>query len=225
LIHVNRLIDTPALLSEYQILTLPGGFSYGDDVSAGKILANQLLHHFGDAVRAFIDRGNLVLGICNGFQVLIKAGLLPGGNAGDRAVSIAANDTAKFEDRWVHLKPSSSRCVFLERDELLYLPIAHGEGKLVVNDPAQRSQLESAGHLALRYVDETGRPGPYPINPNGSVLDAAGMTDETGRVLGLMPHPERNVHRTHHPLWTRQDGNHPPDGLRIFQNAADYFLG
>jgi phosphoribosylformylglycinamidine synthase len=228
-IHVNRLIENPALLSEYQILTIPGGFSYGDDVAAGKILANQLLHHLGDALRSFIDKGNLVLGICNGFQVLIKTGLLPGSTSTDGSapgatgVSIAANDSDKFEDRWVHLKPASSRCVFLKRDELLYLPIAHGEGKLVVSDEAQARRLDDAGHVALRYVDASGRPGPYPINPNGSILDAAGLTDETGRVFGLMPHPERNIHRTNHPLWTRLPADHAPDGRRIFQNAADYF--
>ena len=142
-IHINRVIENPAMLNEYQILVVPGGFSYGDDVAAGKILANQMKHHLYENVRQFIDAGKLVLGICNGFQVLVKAGLLPGPINGetasaDQSVTITNNDSGKFEDRWVYLEPVSNRCVFIEQGRRIALPIAHGEGKVVFKDEETR---------------------------------------------------------------------------------------
>ncbi|MBN1345407.1 MAG: phosphoribosylformylglycinamidine synthase I [Phycisphaerae bacterium] len=228
-VHINRAIADPRLLSDYQILTVPGGFSYGDDVSAGKILANQIVHHLADELHAFVDAGKLVLGICNGFQVLVKAGLLPGPMNGDepgvgvrQPVTVTYNDSARFEDRWIHLKVATDRCVFLEPDAILALPIAHGEGKVVAVDAATLAALNDGGYSAVRYVDQQGRPGPYPINPNGSQADVAGLTDRTGRVFGLMPHPERHIHRTHHPQWTRRGKDVEPDGLMVFRRAVDY---
>ena len=226
-LHVNQLIDKPALLDDYQILALPGGFSYGDDIAAGKILANQLLHHFSDNVRKFIDSDKLVIGICNGFQVLVKTGLLPGKaaetvNCDVQQATITYNDCGKFEDRWVHLEPGTSRCVFIDPKRRLYLPIAHGEGKVCFMDDQVFQTVKDNGYVAFRYVDADGNFGDFPVNPNGSTDHIAGLTDDTGRVLGLMPHPERFVHKTHHPRWTRE-GVKDPDGMTIFDNAVRYF--
>ncbi len=226
-IHINRIIENTALLDEYQVLVFPGGFSYGDDVAAGKILANQVVHHLAQAIRKFIDDGKLVLGICNGFQVLVKTGILPGINGSeigltDQSLSITNNDSGKFEDRWVHLAPAADRCVFIDPDKRIYLPIAHAEGKVVAADPQTLEDVKSAGHVAFRYVDADGNEGPFPVNPNGSMDSIAALTDSTGRVLGLMPHPERYVHPTQHPHWRRLKQKNNPDGMIIFNNAINY---
>jgi len=221
--HVNRLIEDPSVLEQYQILVFPGGFSYGDDVAAGKILANLVTHHLADSIRTFIDDGKLVLGICNGFQVLVKAGILPGNGAFKQEdVTITYNDSGKFEDRWVYLTPQTNRCVFIEPERQIYLPIAHGEGKVVTRDEHALQRLQSEGHIAFKYVDADGNEGPYPVNPNGSVESIAGLTDRTGRVLGLMPHPERFVRRTQHPHWSRLGEDLDPDGIKLFRNAVRY---
>ena len=219
--HIARLLERPATLDDYQVLTIPGGFTYGDDIAAGKILANQLRHHLGDVLRRFVDRGKLVLGICNGFQVLAKCGLLDAETA-EPSVTVTFNDSARFEDRWVHLQVETDHCAFLHAPARLYAPVAHAEGKVVTRDAAALAELKAKGRIALRYVDANGKPGPYPVNPNGSEDHIAGLTDETGRVLGLMPHPERHIHLTNHPLWTRLPRDRQPDGLRLFQHAIDY---
>ncbi|MHC4638656.1 MAG: phosphoribosylformylglycinamidine synthase I [Planctomycetota bacterium] len=223
-IHINRLIENKSLLDEYQILVFPGGFSYGDDVAAGKILANQVIHHLTEEVRKFIDKGKLVLGICNGFQVLVKAGILPGDGSSEPEtdVTITYNDCGKFEDRWVYLSPQTDKCVFIEPGRQIYLPIAHGEGKVVTKDEAVLEKLKSQNHIAFKYVDENGDEGDFPINPNGSIESIAGLTDTTGRVLGLMPHPERFVRPTQHPRFTRNKGSVDADGMSIFNNAVKY---
>jgi phosphoribosylformylglycinamidine synthase I len=259
-VHINRIIENKSALDECQILVFPGGFSYGDDVAAGKILANQIVHHLYESVQKFIDAGKLLLGICNGFQVLVKAGILPGDrklatedtesteknkiknsvnlrkSVSDKkpckSVSITYNDSGKFEDRWVYLAPQTEKCIFIEPGRQIYLPIAHAEGKVVTKDEAALETLKSEGYVAFKYVDENGEEGPYPINPNGSVDSIAGLTDTTGRVLGLMPHPERHVRPTQHPHWTRlhkrrgmkDDGREmiDADGMTIFNNAVKY---
>lgn len=227
-VHVNRLIEKPGLLDEYQIIVFPGGFSYGDDVAAGKILANQIIHHLSDSIRAFTEAGKLVLGICNGFQVLVKAGILPGdeeagSKAGRQSVSITDNDSGKFEDRWVYLEPATDKCVFIEPGRRIYLPIAHAEGKVVVRDEATLESLKSAEQIAFRYVDRDGCEGGFPVNPNGSVDSIAGLTDATGRVLGLMPHPERFMRYTQHPHWSRLESKQDDaDGMTIFSNAVRF---
>lgn len=225
-LHVNRIIEKPALLDEYQILAFPGGFSYGDDVAAGKILANQMAHHLSGPLKDFIGKGRLVLGICNGFQIIVKAGILPGGTLSrvggtNTSVTITNNDSGKYEDRWVYLEPAQSNCVFVEKGRRICLPVAHGEGKVVTKDAATLDKLK-AGHVAYRYVDKDGKPGGFPVNPNGAMDDIAGLTDTTGRVLGLMPHPERFVRRTQHPQWTRLDENLEADGMSIFNNAVKF---
>lgn len=223
-VHINQLIQNPGILEPKHILVFPGGFSYGDDVAAGKILANQVIHHLSDIIHAFIEKGRLVLGICNGFQVLVKAGILPGDTErfGPSPVTITYNDCGKFEDRWVHLEPAAQRCVFLESGRRIYLPIAHGEGKVVTASDQVLNDLVREDFVAFRYVDKDGRQGDFPVNPNGSADSIAALTDTTGRVLGMMPHPERFVVHTQHPHWTRLDRKGYGDGLGIFQNAVEY---
>lgn len=223
-IHVNRLMETPKTLNEFQFLVVPGGFSYGDDVAAGKILANQMLHRLAEPLNKFVADGKLILGICNGFQVLIKSGLLPWGKveiatAGTDA-TLGWNDCGQFLDRWVYLRGDSDTCVFLPRGEVVSLPIAHGEGKFVPRDAAVLAQLQSGEQIALRYCDESGQSTPA-ANPNGSVDDVAGLCDPTGRIMGLMPHPERFVEITHHPQWTRRDISRA-DGREFFRNAFEH---
>lgn len=220
-VHVNRLIERPALLGDYDVLTVPGGFSYGDDISAGKILASQLARNLAEEIARFRELGKLVLGICNGFQVLVKAGLLPGADLGGQ-VTIAGNDSGKFEDRWVRLRADTSRCPFLEKGELLEMPVAHAEGRVTVASAQTLGALRRADRIAFRYVGADGAAPVYPANPNGSDDGIAGLVDETGRVLGLMPHPERHVFSTQHPLWTRRRGEGEPDGLTLFRRLARF---
>jgi phosphoribosylformylglycinamidine synthase subunit PurQ / glutaminase len=225
IVHINRIIENSSLLDQFQILVFPGGFSYGDDVAAGKILANQIIHHLNEPVRKFIGSGKLVLGICNGFQVLVKAGILPGINtaSGGQQVTITNNDSGKFEDRWVWLEPQGDKCVFIQPGRRIYLPIAHGEGKVVTKDQNVLEQLKNEGLIAFKYVDQAGKEGDFPVNPNGSVNSIAGLTDTTGRVLGLMPHPERFVRLTQHPHWGRlKEQISDADGMTIFNNAVKY---
>ena len=224
-IHVQRVTERPSMLDEYQILALPGGFSYGDDVAAGKVFANEMKHMLGDPLAAFVAAGKLVIGICNGFQVMVKLGLLPGPfSAGARqSVTLTYNDSNKFEDRWVYLKVDSDRCVFTRGIERLYIPVAHGEGKFVAQDEGLLDDLEANGQVVFRYVNAESEPDGYPWNPNGSQRDIAGICDPTGRILGLMPHPERHVLPTQHPRWTREGLKPEGDGAAVFRNAVSYF--
>ena len=213
-------MEKPDRLGDYQFLVIPGGFSYGDDVSAGKILANQMLHRLCDPLNEFVAAGKLILGICNGFQVLLKSGLLPwalvDAKQANGDATLAWNDSGRFEDRWVHLRADSGKCVFLPPGEIITLPIAHGEGKFAPRDEQMLQRLRKQDQVALRYVDARGESGPYPINPNGSADDVAGLCDPSGRVMGLMPHPERFTDPTHHPRWTRRHVARA-DGAVVFQ--------
>ena len=220
LVHVNRLIEKPDLLDEYQAMTIPGGFSYGDNIAAGKILGTQIRHYLAERILAFVASGRLVLGICNGLQVLVKAGLLPGWDGMDQPVTVTYNDSAKYEDRWVHLAVTTDHCVFLPPGEMLYLPVAHAEGKIVAANHGVLARIRDENLAAVRYVDVYGNPGWYPINPNGSEDHIAGLTDPTGRILGLMPHAERFVHPTHHPHWTRLPEPPTADGRVLFDRAV-----
>lgn len=219
--HINRLIGGDAHLADYRILALPGGFSYGDDISAGKVLANELRLGLGDEIRRFIAGGGLILGICNGFQTLVKSGFFAGPAGGDaQPFTLTDNDTARYECRWVNLAVNpDSPCVFTRGIERMELPVAHAEGKIVV---AAEDSLPDR-NAVLFYTDEDGKRGAgFPHNPNGSDRDIAGVCDETGRVFALMPHPERFIRRTQHPRWTRRGGPEAGDGFRIFQNAVDW---
>lgn len=224
-LHINRLREAPTLLQGYQILVVPGGFTYGDDVAAGKILANQLAHFLGDALRRFRDAEKLILGICNGFQAILKAGLLvpPDEDEGPVA-TLAHNASGRFEDRWVHLQANPGKCPFLTGIDRLLVPVAHGEGRFVCRHDWQLQGLIQSGQAVLRYVDEAGNPGGFPVNPNGSQGDIAGLCDATGRVLGLMPHPERHALPTQHPQWTRRGLAAEGEGLALFRNAVRFFV-
>jgi phosphoribosylformylglycinamidine synthase subunit PurQ / glutaminase len=218
--HLNRLLETPRLAADSQVLCIPGGFCYGDDIAAGKIFANQIRHHLGDVLQEFRSFGKLMLGICNGFQVLVKSGLLDTDDVQGPAASLSWNSSGRFLDRWVHLRAEGSNCVFLAGIERMFLPIAHAEGQFVVRDQESLDRLERAGQLVLRYT-ANGTETDY--NPNGSKADVAGMCDATGRVFGLMPHPERHIDPTHHPQWTRLPPREEGDGLALFRNAVRYF--
>ena len=231
-LHINRLLEQPGLLEQFQILCIPGGFSYGDDVAAGRILAVQMQHHLARFLAEFKAAGKLILGICNGFQVIIKSGVLLDDEPrlGPPA-TLTYNDSGKYEDRWVRLGVRGSKCVFLSGIDQMYLPVAHGEGKFITRDAAVLDRLEEAGQLVLRYLPLRGErtgdadrsPLPFPDNPNGSMADVAGLCDATGRVLGLMPHPERYIDPTQHPRWTRGEAGSVGDGLQMFVNAVNYF--
>lgn len=225
LMHIRRLIEQPDVLDRYHLVTIPGGFSYGDDIAAGTILAQHITLHLADPLRRFVDRGGGIFGICNGFQVLVKAGLLPGGDFGRDAVTVTYNNSARFEARWVRLQVSTDRCPFLAPGSVLEMPVEHGEGKVVTASHTVTQTLEAKGHVAVRYIDDAGRSDTYPANPNGSVAGIAGLCDETGRVFGLMPHPDRHLDHSQHPFWTRRekDPTGPPDGLSVFQNAVRHW--
>jgi phosphoribosylformylglycinamidine synthase len=221
-VHVNRWLESPQLASEFQILCLPGGFSYGDDLGSGRILANQLRHHLSDSLAAFRDAGKLILGICNGFQVLVKSGLLDSDDERGPGATLTWNSSGRFIDRWVHLQVASDRSPFLNGIDRMTLPIAHAEGRFVARDDASLNRLESAGQITLRYC-EGQCSSPLPFNPNGAERDLAGLCDRTGRVFGLMPHPERFIDPTQLPTWTRMEPFEEGDGLKVFRNAVKYF--
>lgn len=233
-VHLFRLLEQPELLDQFQILCIPGGFSYGDDLGAGVVFASQLRHHLRDALARFLNAEKLLLGICNGFQVILKAGLLPDGIArwtrddeGPAECTLTWNENGKYTARWVRLKVATSQNVFLRGIDELELPIAHAEGRLVVRQPEVLERWQRQGQMALRYIpwlpDERGHAPTWPANPNGAVADLAGLSDPTGRVLGLMPHPERFLFATQHPQWTRRRARGPGAGRRIFENAVGYF--
>lgn len=223
-VHINRLRESPKLLKQYQILVIPGGFTYGDDVAAGKILANQMQHFLGDALREFRDADKLILGICNGFQALLKAGLILAPDEEGPTATLAHNTSGKFEDRWIHLKATPGKCPFLKGYDRLHLPVAHGEGRIVFREPWMLEGLKTTEQVVLRYVGTEGGKPTYPENPNGSTDDIAGLCDMSGRVMGLMPHPERHVLPTQHPCWTRHGLAEEGEGLRLFRNAVKYFV-
>ncbi len=311
LIHTNQLLAKPRMLSEHHVFVIPGGFTYGDDIAAGRVLANELRAFLHEDIVRHVQKGGLVLGVCNGFQALVKTGLLPGfdgaeqaSNAGDmrcessrhgqggkddsrhghggnkfsrhgrgrkkapgegdspdaalgkhtssaaggpagggkspldkgdsnyahlrQVVTLAFNDSNRFEDRWVYLKVCSKKSEFIDSDvDVVYLPVAHGEGKFVPLDESVLTRLEAQNQIVLRYCLPPGmatleKKVQYPHNPNGSIDDIAGICDPTGRILGLMPHPERHVHPTSHPRWTREGLRETPDGLMFFLRAVDY---
>ena len=235
-VHINSVIDGSVSLDDFQIMVFVGGFSWGDDHGAGVIQAVRMKNNAGDKITRFIEKGNLVLGICNGFQTLVNFGLLPGldGDYTKRLTALTANDCGNFRDDWVHLAVNSeSPCVFTTGLNHIELPVRHGEGKFIT-DADTLSRLQKNNQVVCRYALADGTPalGRFPDNPNGSMDDIAGICDPTGRVFGLMPHPEAFNHLTNHPHWTaikdrfHRGAQNPADlptlGLRIFENAVDY---
>ncbi len=230
-VHINRLADHSLCLHDYGFLVIPGGFSYGDHLGAGKLLAIDLQHRLGEQLATFVADGRPVLGICNGFQVLIKAAILPGLQGGEPATehvrpqaTLTHNASGHFECRWVQLAAEpASRCIFTQGMTMpIEVPVAHGEGRLVVADDTILDQLQTQGQIALRYVAPDGGDVTYPANPNGSVGNIAGLCNPQGNVLGLMPHPEDAVLPQQHPRWTREPWRQMGDGLLLFQNAVRY---
>ncbi len=233
IVHLSDLLDGTKRLADYHFLNLPGGFLDGDNLGAAQAGAHRFRHariastgrRFMDELLEFVERGGLVLGVCNGFQLMVKTGLLPAldGDYQARTVSLTWNDSARFEDRWVTLKANpASPCIFTRGMDTVELPIRHGEGKFVTVDQETLDRIEAMGLIALQYVHpETGLPTmEYPHNPNGSLKAIAGICDPTGRLMGLMPHPEGFLHRTNHPRWTRMELPEEGAGLQLFKNAV-----
>ncbi|MBU1000031.1 phosphoribosylformylglycinamidine synthase I [Patescibacteria group bacterium] len=222
IVHVNELRKGLRKMSDYQILALPGGFAYGDDIVSGKILAIELTSFLGDEMKKFIERKDTaVLGVCNGFQVLVRTGLLPFRNIGKMDVTLTNNDSGHFECRWVKVKAErSSKCKFLTGLEgIIWYPIAHGEGKFMASEKTMK-EIETQKLVAFRYVRRKGNSTQnYPDNPNGSLNAIVGVSDTTGRILGLMPHPECFVREQQHPNWRR--GRVRVDGLPLFENIVE----
>ena len=229
-VHINQVCADKKILESYQILAIPGGFSYGDDIASGRIMANELRLKLTDPLRQFVSDGKLIIGICNGFQILTKAGILPGPLTQkdimdySQTATLTNNDSGKFEDRWIHLKPEGNSVWTQGLKDVIDLPVAHGEGKFIPLDNSVLNRLKDNGQVAFRYCRADGKSSQgYPQNPNGSMEDIAGITDRSGRVLGLMPHPERHFLFTHHPRWTRLKKTSPyGDGAKIFENGVNY---
>lgn len=225
-VHLNDLIARPELLESRQIMAIPGGFSFGDDVASGKILANRLRYKLGAPIKRFIADGKLVIGICNGFQVMVKMGILPLFDGEFiQETTLTNNDSGRFENRWVHLQVApETKCAWLRGIDRLELPIRHGEGKFIPRDAGVMERLKAQGMIALRYCTAAGEPagGVFPANPNGAIDDIAGICDPSGRIFGLMPHPEAYVDRTNHPRWTREIVAEEGAGLQVFRNAVEY---
>ncbi|MBK7876663.1 MAG: phosphoribosylformylglycinamidine synthase I [Planctomycetes bacterium] len=236
--HLKRLIAEPARLDAFSLIVLPGGFSYGDDIAAGRVYGLELRHGLASHLERFVARGGYVLGVCNGFQILVESGLFeldltqPKATSGARAASernLALYDNAsnRFECRWVHLRTEASACTWLAAGERMPVPVAHGEGRFVVRDETVLQRLIGNRQIVLRYVRVDGSParGAYPDNPNGSVYDIAGICDRTGRVLGLMPHPERNLTPWNHPHWTRLPQRNEGEGLSFYRRLVEAAAG
>ena len=226
IVPLNALHDGKKRWSDYQMLVLPGGFSYADALGAGKLLAIDMQAYFADEIRKFVEAGKPVIGICNGFQALVKSGILPspkGKGVRSEGATLTFNARGHFECRWVTLRPVSQKCIWTKGlSELIECPIAHGEGNFQTMNNSLLTDLQSHDQIALTYTRPDGSPasGTYPDNPNGSMLDIAGITNPAGNVLGLMPHPENHIHPFQHPQWTR--GVERGSGLALFKNGVKY---
>lgn len=233
LVHIQNLISGKVDLAEYHILAIPGGFSYGDDIAAGILLAVEMRHKLSEVLEEFVADNKLIIGICNGFQVLVRTGLLPGfknektttNTDVPQSTTLAMNTSTRFECRWVNLSTEESQCVFTKSIKpYLYLPVAHAEGRFTASQDVL-DELENNNQIVFRYSNgslPTSDRIEYPHNPNGSDFNIAGICDETGRIFGLMPHPERFITKWNHPRWTREDLPQEGDGLVLFKNAVDY---
>lgn len=235
IVHISELLEGEKRLDDYHFLNLPGGFLDGDDLGAAKAGANRIRHavirgtteKLSDQMARFIRDGKLILGVCNGFQLLVKLGLLPGFDNDylSQTATLSFNDSGRFEDRWVHLAVNgASPCIYTQGIERLYLPVRHGEGKFIARDASLLTRLEQEGRIVLQYCppDSATPTMSYPENPNGSLAAIAGICNATGRIFGLMPHPEAYLHRTNHPRWNREDIPETGQGLRLFENAVAF---
>lgn len=234
-VHINDLIDGRKNIDDYQILAVPGGFSYGDDTGAGKAFANRLINNLREAVLDFVKKDKLVIGVCNGFQIATALGLVPAldDKYGERQSGLMANNQNRYVCRWVHMKVESSKCVWTKGIQKLFVPVAHGEGYFYMPEK-ELKEMRKKDQVAFTYVKEDGSPakGEYPYNPNGAILDIAGICDESGRILGLMPHPERHLFFHNRPDFAlrkeilMREGKPIPEegeGGQLFKNAVEYF--
>lgn len=225
-VHINRIIENKKILKDYQVLVFPGGFAYGDDIAAGKVLANQIRYKLWEEIQDFINSKKIIIGICNGFQVLVKAGILPW--IGKQVVTLSWNNSARFEDRWVYLKVENSVSPFLKGlPEIIRLPVAHAEGKFITEKKEILKKINDKKMVMFRYCNEKGDLAGYPFNPNGSFENIAGICNETGLVFGMMPHPERCILKYHLPDWTGKRYDFMKEysyGFQIFKNVVEYFL-
>ena len=235
IVHISELLHGEKRLDDYHFLNLAGGFLDGDDLGSAKAGANRILNakitgkseKLYDQLIRFINEGKLVLGVCNGFQLMVKLGLLPGldGDYSNQTATLTFNDSGKFEDRWVYLKINSdSPCVFTRDLEGIYLPIRHGEGKFITKNEDALERLHKDNLIVTEYSNGDYKDATmnYPQNPNGSIDSIAGICNETGKLFGLMPHPEAYLHYTNHPRWTREKLPEEGMGLSIFKNAIQF---
>jgi phosphoribosylformylglycinamidine synthase I len=221
IVHLNLVLEDPKILEKYNMLMIPGGFSFGDDLGSGKVFGNKMKFRLREPLEEFVKAGKMVLGICNGFQILVKMGLLPEPDFVQR-VSLTSNDSGHYEDRWVILKANrDSPCVFTRGLDYLIVPVRHGEGKFIPKDDATLESLRRSNQIVFRYVDEQGRQAGFPYNPNGSVDNIAGICDRSGRIFGMMPHPEAFNIIENCPYWLKGSVKEPL-GLRIFRSADSY---
>jgi phosphoribosylformylglycinamidine synthase len=235
IVHINDILVDGFSIHAFDVLNFPGGFSFGDDIASGKVLANKIKYKklpsgktFLDEIQRFLENGKYILGVCNGFQVLVKMGLLPNLH-GDtyQQVTLTGNDSGQFEDRWCYCRVSpNTHTPFLQGIEQIYLPVRHGEGKLIFQDDATRQSILEKNLNCLRYCDPEGQPTDvYPLNPNGSELQCAALTDKTGQILGMMPHPEAFLSLYNHPNWGQLKRQYPDlseegGGLHVFKNIV-----
>jgi phosphoribosylformylglycinamidine synthase I len=221
-VHLEDLIADKGMLDNYQIIGFPGGFSFGDHITSGRVFANIVRYKLLEEIKAFIEAGKLIIGICNGFQIITKLGLVPDtGGRLEQTVSLVENDSARFEDRWVWVDNPGSESPWLKGIKRLYLPVRHGEGKFITTDPVVMEELKSGNQVAFKYVNPDGQTV-YPFDPNGSHDHIAGITNRQGTVLGLMPHPEAYIFKENHPRWT-EGIEDELTGLSIFENGINYF--
>jgi phosphoribosylformylglycinamidine synthase subunit PurQ / glutaminase len=233
-VHINDFIARKPALSEFDIIAVPGGFSFGDHIASGRVLANKLKHSLAEDLRKAVDRKIPMIGICNGFQVLVKLGILPGNpieKAFTQTTTLTYNDSGRFEDRWCYLAGDpASKSIWTRGIERIYLPIRHGEGKFIPNDAETLAALKGNGQISLRYCTAAGaNPGEgalaYPANPNGSVDHIAAICSADGLIFGLMPHPEAHMLATNHPQWQKLGLKGEGEGIRIFRNAVEFVRG
>lgn len=237
IVHLNDIFSEKRSIHNYDILNFPGGFSFGDDLGSGKVLSNKMKFKklksgklFFDDIQDFLEEGKFILGVCNGFQFLVKMGLLPNvNNETEQEVTLTRNSSAKFEDRWIYIKVNeNSKTPFLNGIDKIFLPVRHGEGKLIIKNEKIQKEIIEKNLNCLTYCDKDGKDtSEYPLNPNGSELNCAGLTDETGRVFGLMPHPEAFLSLYNHPNWSQLKRQKPEisedgEGLEIFRNIVEY---
>jgi phosphoribosylformylglycinamidine synthase subunit PurQ / glutaminase len=237
IVHLNDIFSEKKSIHDYDIMNFPGGFSFGDDLGSGKVLSNKMKFKklksgklFFNDIKDFLNKGKFVFGVCNGFQFLVKMGLLPNiGNDFDQQVTLTGNNSGKYEDRWVHIKVNeNSKTPFLKGIQKLFVPVRHGEGKMIFKNKEMMEIVRQKNLNCLTYCDEDGNEtDEYPLNPNGSDLNCAGLTNETGRVFGLMPHPEAFLSLYNHPNWGQLKRENPDisedgEGLQIFMNIVEH---